>query len=87
MICDFITQPAPVAVSIAGKMHPINWDFRAGIEFDAIRDSDMPEERKFEKMLKLYYGDLNDLGNILEAVERLKWFYRCGEPDSLSLLR
>lgn len=81
MICDIITQPAPVEVSIAGKMHPINWDFRAGIEFDAIRDSDMPEERKFEKMLKLYYGDLNDLGNILEAVERLKWFYRCGEPD------
>lgn len=82
MIRDIITQQAPTAVSIAGVMHPINWDFRAGIQFDRIRESDLPEEQKCVKMLELYYGDIQKIGNILEAVERLKWFYQCGDKSN-----
>lgn len=82
MICNIITQEAPETVVINGICYPINWDFRIGIAFDSVRDSDIPDGYKLLKMLRLYYPHIPS--NIPSAVEKIKWFYRCGEEDEES---
>lgn len=77
MICDFITKSLPESVAINGVSYPINWDFRAGIQFDEIMRSGKSEEQKLLDIFQIYFRSIPD--DIGEAFEKIIWFYRCGE--------
>ena len=77
MIYDMITKELPSKVVIDGKEVPINTDFRVGIQLDALLNSDMKDEERILKMLILYYPWIPK--NLPEAIEKILWFYGCGE--------
>ena len=77
MYFDILTSPLPESVSINGREYPINCDFRTGIKFEKIIRSNDTEEKKYKKMLLLYYPKVPV--DIVTAVEKVMWFYRCGE--------
>lgn len=80
MKCDILTKSLPEAVKIQGISYPINWDFRVGIQLDALLRSKIAEEEKCLKMLQIYYPSIPP--DIALAIEAILWFYRCGEePD------
>lgn len=69
-----IFDPLPDRVEIGGKLVPIETDFRAGIRFETeILDGCSDEE----KLLRIYYPSLPR--NRGEALQKMLWFYRCGE--------
>lgn len=76
---DILTCPLPETVTINGKEYPINWDFRTGIELEKVIRSDETEDEKYRKMLLLYYPQIPV--DLVAAVERIMWFYRCGEEE------
>lgn len=76
MICNIITEKPPETVNIGGTEYPINWDFRVGIQFDGLKVSGMREEDKFVKILQLYYPKVPV--DVLGAINKIKWFYCCG---------
>lgn len=77
MKVNFIIQGLPESVVVDGGKYPINWDFRAGMQFDDILNSDMPEGDKLFWLLRLYYPKIP--ANLYEAVDQMLQFYRCGE--------
>ena len=77
MIYDMITKELPSKVIIDGKEVPINTDFRIGIQLDTLLNSDMKDEERILKMLILYYPWIPK--NLPEAIEKILWFYGCGE--------
>lgn len=77
MRCDILTKDPPEVVEINGIEYPINWDFRIGIKLDELINSDLSENEKFQKMLELYYPIIP--ADLVSAIEKIIWFYRCGE--------
>ena len=77
MIYDMITKELPSKVIIDGKEVPINTDFRIGIQLDALLNSKIKDEERILKMLLLYYPRIPN--NLPEAIEKIVWFYGCGE--------
>lgn len=77
MIYDMITKELPSKVIIDGKEVPINTDFRIGIQLDALLNSEIKDEERILKMLLLYYPRIPN--NLPEAIEKIVWFYGCGE--------
>jgi hypothetical protein len=49
------------------------------MRFDGIRESNIGEEEKLIGMLQLCYPRIPE--NIEEAVNKMLWFYRCGEEE------
>ena len=76
---DFITGKLPETVTIDGAEYPIRSDFRVGMLFDRIWGSGMDERDKVIQLLGMYYPRIP--ANVPEAVSRMLWFYRCGEPE------
>lgn len=74
---NFIIQGLPESVRIDGVEYPVNWDFRAGMQFEDVMNSDMPEDDKLFRLLRLYYPKIP--ANLYGAVDQMLWFYRCGE--------
>lgn len=79
MKANFITMELPKSVNIDGEEYIINCDFRAGIKLDEIVNSDMSEESKLIELLSLYYVKIPT--NLQEAIDKILWFYRCGEEE------
>lgn len=77
---NFIINGYPKAVEIDGMQYPIRYDFKVGMKFDEIRDSSLNDEDKLIEMLKLYYPQIPE--NIKKAIDRMLWFYRCGQDTS-----
>ena len=77
MKVNFIIQGLPESVRIDGVEYPVNWDFRAGMQFEDVMNSDMPEDDKLFRLLRLYYPKIP--ANLYGAVDQMLWFYRCGE--------
>lgn len=79
MRCNLLTERPPETVSINGQEYPIRWDFRIGVQMEEIIRSNLPDEKKYEEILKLYYPRIPlDLG---AALSKAIWFYRCGVED------
>uniref|UniRef100_UPI00257081ED bacteriophage Gp15 family protein n=1 Tax=Sporofaciens musculi TaxID=2681861 RepID=UPI00257081ED len=76
---DFITGKLPETVTIDGAEYPIRSDFRVGMQLDRIWGSGMDERDKVIQLLGMYYPRIP--ANVPEAVSRMLWFYRCGEPE------
>ncbi len=79
MKVNFVTHGLPEDVVIDGVKYLINWDFRAGMQFEDIVNSDMEDGDKLYRLLRLYYPQIP--ANLYEAVEQMLWFYRCGEKE------
>ena len=71
---NIITDGLPKEVVIDDGKYQINWDFRIGMKFDEIMESEIPDIVKLEKLLTLYYPKYPN--NLEEAVEKMLWFYR-----------
>lgn len=79
MYSDFITKELPTKVQIDGVSYAINSDFRVGMQFDSIRGSSESDEEKLVNLLRLYYPIIPS--NLDLAIDRMIWFYRCGEKE------
>ncbi|EHR33438.1 hypothetical protein HMPREF9709_01186 [Helcococcus kunzii ATCC 51366] len=59
---------------------PINWDFRAGIEFEKlIYDSSISEEERLIKILENYFKLLPKIDEPHLLINEILKFYRCGK--------
>ncbi|MCB7306188.1 bacteriophage Gp15 family protein [Bariatricus massiliensis] len=76
MVFDIITGGLPESVSVCGIDYPIRSDFTVGILFDKVLRSGKTNEEILIHMLELYYPNIP--ANIKEAIERILWFYHCG---------
>lgn len=74
---NLLSEAPPECVFIQGKRYPIRWDFRIGIQVEAIVRSDKPDLEKYEKILRLYYPVMPP--DIAAAMDQAMLFYRCGE--------
>ena len=80
MRCNLLTERAPETVMIDGREYPICWDFRVGVQMEGIIRSDLPDVKKYEEILKLYYPQIPL--NLGAALSKVVWFYRCGsDPE------
>lgn len=75
---DLLTEALPESVRIHGKEYPIQCDFRIGIKLDGILRSELEDQEKIKRMLVLYFKD-NIPTDIPAAIDKIIWFYRCGE--------
>ena len=75
---DLLTEALPESVWIHGKEYPIQCDFRIGIKLDGILRSELEDQEKIKQMLVLYFKD-NIPPDIPAAIDKIVWFYRCGE--------
>lgn len=68
----------PECVEIDGIEYKIRADFRISILFEMMmQDEELSDEEKLLKALELYYPIIPD--NVEEAIDKIKWFYRCGK--------
>ncbi|GBU06584.1 bacteriophage Gp15 protein [Faecalimonas umbilicata] len=72
----------PETVEIGGVEYPINTDFRISVLFELMmQDNTISDEDKILEAINLYYPQTPDPEYLDEAVEKLIWFYRCGNQD------
>lgn len=78
MELNILLDRIPEAVVIGGAEHRINYDFRTSMLFEIMMgDNSLSNEEKAMYALDLYYGEITKDPD--EAIEKLLWFYRCGE--------
>lgn len=82
---NLLIDGLPEHVEICGQRVPINTGFRTGILFEEmIRDVSLDDTEKIRTALELYFPGVQfeDFGVVQEALDRLFWFYRCGEAPA-----
>lgn len=74
---NILIDLVPESVVINSKEYEINSDFRTSILFELLmQDKSIENENKILMALQLYYPVIPK--NINEAIEKMLWFYRCG---------
>ena len=74
----------PSEITIEGDRYSINTDFRIGILFEELMQSDeFTDEDKGYMALDLYYEEKPF--NLEVAVKQMLWFYKCGKEDKESI--
>ena len=85
---NLLIDGLPEDVEICGQTGRIETGFRTGILFEEmIRDVGLSDTDKVQTALELYFPGVRFEGPdaIREAMDRLFWFYRCGEdPDEMT---
>ena len=75
---NILIDLVPKFVEIDRTEYKIRTDFRVSILFEMMmQDEELSNEEKLLKALELYYPIIPD--NVEEAIEKIKWFYRCGK--------
>ena len=75
---NILIDLVPESVEIDTTEYKIRTDFRVSILFEMMmQDEELSNEEKLLKALELYYPIIPD--NVEEAIEKIKWFYRCGK--------
>jgi hypothetical protein len=75
----------PVTVTLGGERFPIRHDFRDGIRFEAMVDSDkVPEQAKVSLALDIWYPTRPPRRLAQEAIDAMLDFYRCGKDATES---
>lgn len=74
---SLLTDRLPETVAIGGADWPINWDYRVGIQFE---QAVLAGCRDPMALLRLYYPKVPQ--DLNAAVERMLWFYRCGDGEA-----
>ena len=79
---NLLIDGLPEVVEVCGQEVRISTSFRTGILFEeTIRDLTLTAPEKLQTALELYYPGVTfeGLDAVEEALDRLLWFYRCGE--------
>lgn len=77
---NILIDGAPNTVEIGGKRWKVNTDFRVFLLLeDLIRTDVIPDRGKTGLALAYFYPKIPE--DINAAVDRLIWFYHCGEED------
>ena len=79
---NLLIDGLPEDVEIGGQTVKIETGFRTGILFEEmIRDVTLSDTEKIQTALGLYFPGVyfDGIEVIQEALDRLFWFYRCGE--------
>lgn len=79
MGADFLANALPKSVFINGMEYLINWNYRVWMQFEVIRSENSEDKDKILKLLQLCYPKIPE--NIGEAIDKMLWFYRCGEEE------
>lgn len=81
---NLLIDGLPEDVEICGQTVPIDTSFRTGILFEEmIRDVTLDDVEKIQTALELYFPGVRfPIDVVQEAVDRLFWFYRCGEESA-----
>lgn len=80
MAVNILLDRIPETVEIGGREYEINYDFRTSILFEIMMcDDSLSREEKAENAIHLYYGYDDIPGDLEAAIEKLIWFYRCGD--------
>lgn len=75
---NILIDLVPQKVIIDEKEYEIRSDFRISILFEMLmQDEELTNEEKIIQALNLYYPVIPE--NKIEAIEKIKWFYRCGK--------
>lgn len=74
---NILLDRVPQSVHIGEKNVPIRSDFRVGLQFELLMQSDLPDKEKLIRALNLYYDAIPDA--IEQAVDQMLWFFRCGD--------
>ena len=75
---NILIDLVPQSVLIDEKEYEIRSDFRISILFEMLmQDEELTNEEKIIQALNLYYPVIPQ--NVTEAIEKIKWFYRCGK--------
>lgn len=77
---NILLDRTPKSVLLAGHEVKISSDFRIGIRFEILMDSNKSDIEKVNKALELYYGYVPDA--VSEAIDQMLWFFRCGETSN-----
>lgn len=73
----------PQTVNIGGTEYTIHADFRTSIQFEQMLfDSELSKEEALSKGIDLYYPVRPK--DDMEALEKMIWFYSCGEEQKKS---
>lgn len=79
MDCNILIDKLPVEVRVGGAWYPVNYGYRAFMLIErALYDDAASEDQKLLNVLNLFYKR-NIPRDISMAVDRLMWFYRCGQ--------
>lgn len=80
---NILIDELPESVEIDDIKYKINTDFRIGILFTLlIQDNTVTDMEKIEIALNLYYPEIPH--DPLKAIEKILWFYRCGQESPSS---
>lgn len=77
MMANILIDELPKTVEIDGENWPIDYGYRASILIEIVMFSDMEDEKKIFHALNIFYME-NIPQNVESAMERMLWFYRCG---------
>ncbi len=83
---SLLTETLPVRVEIGGVSVPICADFRVLLRIDALRETAQDEADGGRQALALFYGGRIP-ADVVQAVERLLWFLRCGQDAPQTMAR
>lgn len=79
---NILLDIVPQHVEIDGYKYPINSDFRISIMFELLmQETAVTDQERVELALNLYYPEKRPY-NITEGVNKILWFYRCGDNGS-----
>lgn len=78
---NILIDQFPKYVDIDNKKVEIHSDFRYGIKFALLMESDHSEFYKIQQALQLYYPTVPS--NLKQSIEQLTWFYQCGDETSM----
>lgn len=77
---NILIDLVPEKVEIDGENYEINTDFRVSILFELLmQDNSIMDNEKIDIALELYYPEIPN--NIVQAVEKMLWFYSCGKEQ------
>ena len=75
---NILIDLVPESVEIDRTEYKIRTEFRVSILVEMMmQDEELSNEEKLLKALELYYPIIPD--NVEEAIDKIKWFYRCGK--------
>ena len=76
---NVLTDRLPTTIEVDGKTYEINSNFRTGIKFEIMIDEKKSGSDIVKEALKLFYPVIPQ--NIEEAVQKIVWFYCCGQTS------
>lgn len=77
---NILIHKLPQSVQIGNEITEINSSYRAGILLEQImNDKELSDIEKISEALFLYYGPTGTDGDTDEKIEKILWFYSCGQ--------